>query len=80
MLFLNAAASAADGRPLLDESIAAFERAVALEPAHVDALANGAVALEAAGRRSEADAWRARQAEAERARTASAPRRDPRAR
>ena len=67
VLFLNAAASAAEGRALLDESIAAFERAVALEPAHADALANGAVALEAAGRRSEADAWRARQAEAERA-------------
>ena len=49
MLFLNAAASPADARALLDESIAAFERALALEPGHVDALYNGAVALEAAG-------------------------------
>jgi tetratricopeptide (TPR) repeat protein len=66
LLFLNAAAAPTGGRPLLDESIAAFERAVAIEPGHVDALANGAVALEAAGRRSEAAGWRARQTEAER--------------
>jgi tetratricopeptide (TPR) repeat protein len=67
LLFLDAAASPAGGGPLLEESIAAFERAVAIEPGHVDALANGAVALEAAGRRSEAAEWRARLAEAERA-------------
>jgi protein O-mannosyl-transferase len=73
LLFLNAAASPGEGRPLLEESIAAFERAVAIEPGHVDALANGAVALEVAGRRAEAAGWRLRQAEAEQAEARAAP-------
>ena len=54
VLFLSAPASGA-GRPAqLAEAIDAFERALVLDPDHVDALYNGALALRAAGRYEEA--------------------------
>ncbi len=54
VLFLSAAAGGAAGSAQLSEAIEAFRRAIALDPGHVDALYNGAVALTAAGRHEEA--------------------------
>jgi tetratricopeptide (TPR) repeat protein len=66
VLFLTAAELPADARARVDEATLAFARALALDPDHIDALYNGAVALEAAGRREEAARYRARIAEQER--------------
>jgi tetratricopeptide (TPR) repeat protein len=67
VLFLTAAEAPADARARVDEANLAFAHTLALDPGHIDALYNGAVALEAAGRREEAARYRARIAELERA-------------
>ncbi len=54
VLFLSAPASGAAGPAQLAEAIDAFARAIALDPGHIDALYNGAVALTVAGRHAEA--------------------------
>ncbi|HVH05162.1 MAG TPA: tetratricopeptide repeat protein [Myxococcota bacterium] len=57
VLFLAAAETPGEASAQVDEAIAAFARARALEPGHVDALWNGAAALGAAGRHAEAAEW-----------------------
>ena len=51
---MSAPAAGAAAPAQVAEAIAAFDRALALDPGHVDALYNGAVALSAAGSHEEA--------------------------
>lgn len=60
VLFLTAGSSPPDAPARLAEATLAFERALALDPGHVDALYNGAVALAAVGRHDEAARFYAR--------------------
>lgn len=57
VLFLASAAGGTADRAQLTAAIDAFSRAVALDPGHVDALYNGAVALTLAGRHAEASQY-----------------------
>lgn len=57
VLFLASAARGAPDRAQLTAAIDAFARAIALDPGHVDALYNGAVALTVAGRHEEASQY-----------------------
>jgi tetratricopeptide (TPR) repeat protein len=54
VLLMSAPAAGAAGPAQVAEAIAAFERTLVLDPGHVDALYNGAVALSTAGRHEEA--------------------------
>lgn len=60
VLFLASAASGAAQSAQLSEAIDAFARAIALDPVHIDALYNGAVASTAVGRHANASRYYAR--------------------
>jgi cytochrome c-type biogenesis protein CcmH/NrfG len=63
VLFLTASEQGPGASAALAEAVTAFSRALALDPTHVDALYNGAVALSAMGRHEEAAALYARMLE-----------------